>query len=122
MAANLPDDNEQEILVKTTLMTFNDANLTGNYSVLHGKASKPFREQLPVDKLADVFKEFSDKKVNIESIVADEISAVDAKIDDAILSLKGRFKDETRRIRFDLKYIREDNAWKLVGINVGYKE
>ena len=46
-SAPVPTDDEQEILVKTTLMTFNDANLTGNYSVLRDKASKPFREQLP---------------------------------------------------------------------------
>jgi hypothetical protein len=104
-------------------MTFNDANLTGNYSVLHEKAATPFRKQLPAEKLAEVFKEFRDKKVDISSIVADDISSgSEAKIDDGVLLLKGRFKDETRRIRFDLKFIREDNFWKLVGINVAYKE
>jgi hypothetical protein len=123
MAANLPDDNEQEILVKTTLMTFNDANLTGNYTVLHDKAATPFRKQLLPDKLADTFKDFRDKKVNIESIVADDIApGSEAQIDNGVLTLKGRFKDDTRRIRFDLKFIREDNAWKLVGLNVNYKE
>lgn len=122
-AANLPDDNEQEVLIKTTLVTFNDANLTGNYNVLHSKAATAFRQQLPVEKLSETFKEFRDKKINIESIVADEISSdSEAKINDAILTLKGRFKDETRRIRYDLKFVREDNIWKLVGINVGYKE
>src|SRR5882672_8515885 len=95
MAANLPDDTEQEILVKTTLMTFNDANLTGNYSVLHDKAAAPFRKQLPVKKLVEAFKEFRDKKVDIASIVADDIgSGSEAKIDDGVLFLKGRFKDE----------------------------
>jgi hypothetical protein len=123
MAASLPDDYEQEILIKATLMTFNDANLTGNYTVLHDKAATPFRKQLPPDKLADAFKEFRDRKVNIESIVADDIDAgSEAQIDNGVLILKGRFKDDTRRIRYDLKFIREDNSWKLVGINVGYKE
>ena len=123
MAATLPDDSEQEILIKTTLMTFNDANLTGNYTVLHDKAATAFRKQLPPDKLADAFKDFRDKKVNIESIVADEIdSGGEARIDDGVLILKGRFKDDTRRIRYDLKFVREDNSWKLIGINVGYKE
>ena len=70
-SAPVPTDEEQEILVKTTLMTFNDANLTGNYSVLN---------------------------------------------------LKGKFKDDDKRIRFDLKFVHEVGAWKLVGINVNYKE
>ena len=123
LAANLPDDTEREILIKTTLMTFNDANLTGNYSVLHSKAATPFRQQLSVEKLATTFKEFRDKKVNIESIVADEIdSGSEAKINEGILSLTGRFKDDTRRVRYDLKFAREENSWKLVGINVRYKE
>ena len=39
-AASVPSDDEQEILIRTTLMTFNDANMTGNYSVLHAKASR----------------------------------------------------------------------------------
>ena len=38
-SAKVPSDNEQEILIRTTLMTFNDANLTGNYAVLHAKTA-----------------------------------------------------------------------------------
>lgn len=123
-AASLPTDNEQEILVKTTLMTFNDANLTGNYSILHAKSAKVFRAQLTVEKLADSFKVFRDKKVNLASIVADEIESSKAPVLDAkgVLTLKGRFKDDEKKVRFDLQFIDEDGAWKLVGLNVNYKE
>ena len=123
-SAKVPSDNEQEILIRTTLMTFNDANLTGNYSVLRDKASKPFREQLSVQKLGDAFKAFQDKRVNLESIVAADMDAGNkATIDaDGVLNLKGKFKDDEKRIRFDLKFVHEVGAWKLVGINVNYKE
>lgn len=123
-AATLPTDNEQEILVKTTLMTFNDANLTGNYSILHARSAKVFREQLTVEKLAASFKVFRDKKVNLASIVADEIESAKAPVLDAkgVLTLKGRFKDDEKRIRFDLQFVDEGGAWKLVGLNVNYKE
>ena len=123
-SAPVPTDEEQEILVKTTLMTFNDANLTGNYSVLRDKASKPFREQLSVQKLGDAFKSFQDKKVNLESIIAADMDAGNkATIDaDGVLNLKGKFKDDEKRIRFDLKFVYDGGAWKLVGINVNYKE
>jgi hypothetical protein len=30
-------------------MSFNDANVTGNYAVLHAKLSKPFRDQFTPD-------------------------------------------------------------------------
>ncbi len=41
----IPSAFMQEILIKTALLTLNDANVTGNYTVLHAKLSKPFREQ-----------------------------------------------------------------------------
>ena len=120
LGATLPTENEQEILVKATLMTFNDANLTGNYSVLYDKSSKAFRGQITSDKLSEAFKVFRSRKVNLESIVADEIDSIKTpKIDEnGILQLQGRFKDEDKKIRFDLKFVHEDGAWKMVGLNV----
>jgi hypothetical protein len=122
-SATLPTDNEQEILVKTTLMTFNDANLTGNYSVLFDKSSKAFRSQITAEKLSEAFKVFRTKNINLESIVADEIdSSKDPKIDgDGVLRLTGRFKDEDKKISFDLKFVNEDGVWKILGLNVKYK-
>jgi hypothetical protein len=123
-AATVPSDDEQEVLIKTTLMTFNDANLTGNYSVLYDKSSNAMRQQFTAEKLSAAFAIFRTKKLNIESVVGDDIgSESTAKIDDnGILELKGRFKDDTRRIRYDLKFVHEENAWKMLGINVDYKE
>ena len=123
-SANLPSDDEQEILIKATLMSFNDANMTGNYTVLYDKSAKPFRAQLSVEKLREAFNVFHEKKINIESIVAAEIAASKTpKIDDnGVLQLQGRFKDDEKRIRFDLKFLQEDGIWKILGINVKYKE
>ena len=117
-------DNDQEILVKTTLMTFNDANLTGNYSVLYDKSAKIFRAQASAQKLSDAFKVFRDKKIDLASIVADEIDSAKAPAvgADGVLNLKGRFKDDEKKVRYDLKFIQEDGAWKLIGLNVDYKQ
>ncbi len=121
-SAPVPNDDDQEILIKATLMTFNDANLTGNYSVLRDKASKPFRAQLSVEKLADSFKVYREKKINMESIVGADLDSNKATFDkDGVLNLKGRFKDDEKRIRFDLNFIDEGGVWKLIGISVNYK-
>jgi hypothetical protein len=123
-SAPVPTDEEQEILIKTTLMTFNDANLTNNYSVLYAKASKPFRAQITVEKLVDAFKVYRDKEVNLESIVAADMdpgnkSTINA---DGVLNMKGKFKDDDKRIGFDLKFVDENGTWKMIAINVTYKE
>ena len=43
----VPSERALEVLVKASLLSFNDANVTGNYTVLHDKLSKPFRAALP---------------------------------------------------------------------------
>ena len=48
----VPSERALEALVKTTLLTFNDANVTGNYAVFHAKLSKPFRQQFSPERLA----------------------------------------------------------------------
>ncbi len=123
-AAKVPSDNEQEILIRTTLMTFNDANVTGNYSVLRTKASKEFQSELGLEDLAKAFARYRTLNVNIESIVADEIASYeDARIDkNGVLHLIGAFKDDEKRVNYDLKFIPNNGAWKILGLNVRYKE
>jgi len=35
--------------------------------------------------------------------------------------LKGRFKDEDKKISFDMKFVNEDGVWKILGLNVKNK-
>jgi hypothetical protein len=52
----VPTAQVQEKLIKTSLLTFNDANLTGNYAVMHAKLAKPFRDKFSPDQLKKAFK------------------------------------------------------------------
>ena len=70
LAQGMPSATLQEILIKTTLLTFNDANITGDYAVLRARLSKPFRDQFPVEKLKETFKAFADKEITIDPIAA----------------------------------------------------
>ena len=60
----VPSERPLEALVKSALLSFNDANLTGNYTVFHAKLSKPFRQQFTVEKLKDTFREFNEKSID----------------------------------------------------------
>ena len=48
----VPSERALEALVKATLLTFNDANVTGNFTVFHAKLAKPFRQQFTPERLA----------------------------------------------------------------------
>lgn len=123
-AQKVPNAELQETLIKVSLLTFNDANVTGNYAVMNAKLSKPFREQFPPEKLAGVFKEFRDKHIDFDIIAAKKpIAAQEPKVDDnGRLSLKGYFDTAPSRVNYDLEFIMSDGEWKLVKIDVDLKK
>jgi hypothetical protein len=114
----------QEVLIKTSLLSFNDANVTGDYAVFHAKLSKPFRDQFPPDKLATVFKEFRDKHIDFDIVAAKKpINAEEPKVDDrGVLSIKGYFDTTPTRVNYDLAFIMSDGEWKLIKIDVNVKK
>jgi len=123
LAQKLPDKMLQEILIKGTLLTFNDANVTGNYTVLHAKLSKPFRDQFSPERLKDVFKVFSEKHVDIDIISAKSpIASQEPKVtDNGTLILYGFFDTAPSRVFYELEYIMSDGEWKPTRINVNIK-
>lgn len=124
LAQKIPNATGQEILIKTSLLSFNDANLTGNYDVFHATLSKPFRDQFSPGKIAATFKTFRDKHINLQMIAAmTPISAAEPKIDDeGRLTLKGYFDTTPNHVNYDLIFIRSEGEWKLLSINVDLKK
>ncbi len=61
-AQGMPSPFVQEVLVKSILVTLSDAVAADNFTVLHAKISKPFREQFPPENLRAVFKDLIDKR------------------------------------------------------------
>lgn len=118
--SRVPGERALEALVKATLLSFNDANVTDNYTVFHAKLSKPFRQQFTPEKLKETFKTFADKDIDFDIIAAykpvyDPVPKVD---DDGRLLVGGYFPTEPARVVFDLKFIPSDGEWKLISINV----
>lgn len=123
-AAEIPSDDDQDILIRSTLMTFNDANMTGNYSVLLAKASKQFQEQFTAEKLAASFEEFRKKELYFEEVVtADYDSYEKAKFDsDGALLLAGVFATDDMKVSYKLRYVQNNKVWKLIGLDVNAKK
>jgi hypothetical protein len=124
LAQKPPNETLQEVLIKATLLTFNDANVTGNYTVLHAKLSKPFRDQFTPDKLKEAFKAFHDNHIDFDIIAAKKpILREPAKVDDSgALSLEGHFDTSPSQVHFELRFIRSEGEWKPIRINVQLKK
>jgi len=119
-AVDLPSDDDQDVLVRTTLMTFNDANMTGIYSVFIAKASKQFQSQIAPEKLASSLESFRTNRLFFESVVTEDYDSTEKpNIDpEGGLNLGGVFKTDDTEVKYKLRFIQNDNVWKLLGFNV----
>lgn len=114
----------QEILIKTALLTFNDANLTGNYTVLHAKLAKAFRDKISPDRLKQEFKVFADQKADLGLIAAmPPVASSEATINVArgSLELRGYFATKPARLTYELDFLPSEGQWKPALIDVRIK-
>jgi hypothetical protein len=123
-AIQIPSDGEQDVLVRTTLMTFNDANMTGNYAVLLAKASRQFQSQITVEKLASAFEPFRNSELFFENAVTVHCDPSDKPTIDqeGALVLTGVLKTDDMQVKYRLRFVQNGKAWKLLGINVDAKK
>jgi hypothetical protein len=119
----VPSPLLQEILIKTYLLTLNDANVTGNYAVLQAKLAKPFREQFNPERLKQVFKTFAEKKTDWSLIATKPpIASSPAVIDNrGALLLRGYFDTHPSRVNYELDFLPSEGEWKPIKINVNLK-
>lgn len=116
----LPSEAVQEKLIKSSLLTLNDANITGNYAVLHAKLAKPFRTQFSPDKLKQGFRTFAEKQIDLSIIaIKTPVATTPTKIDDrGVLQLRGYFDTQPSRVHYELDFLVSEEEWKPLSINV----
>ena len=119
-ALDMPSPFVQEVLVKSILVTLNDAVASDNFTVLHAKISKPFRDQFPPAKLRTIFKDLVEKHAVFDAVVASPIIAdEDARIDEkGVLRLKGHFDTAPKKVKYQFGFIPSEGQWKLSGVTI----
>ncbi len=121
LGQSMPDQTVREIMIKATLMTFNDANLTNNYTVFDALASEPFASEFPPDKLSELFQSFRDQGIDIAAITAfrpveDPAPLIDSN---GLLQMKGYFETTPSYVAYDMSFVGEDDgSWLIIGLNV----
>ena len=119
-AQDMPSPFVQEVLIKSILVSLNDAVASDNFTVFHAKLSKPFRDQFPPEKLRAIFKDLIDKHAVFDAVVAKPfVSDEDARIDEkGVLRLKGHFETTPKQVKYQLGFIPADGQWKLSGVTI----
>lgn len=118
-AQDVPDAGVQEGLVKEALITFNDANMTGNYEVMRLRTAKPFQDKFTAADLHEMFKGFGEQDIDISTVAGmDIVEDVPGKVENGVLTLDGHFATRPLEVSYTLDFIVEDNDWALIGIDV----
>lgn len=119
--AMLPTPKVEEVMVKTTLLTLNDANLTGNYDVLFAKMAKPFRDRFSPETLKQAFKSFAGHHLDVIAAMP-IVPAGKAEIGSrGELMLRGYFDTTPSRLTYQLDFAVSEGEWKPVTIDVKVK-
>jgi hypothetical protein len=122
----VPAHAELEQIVTRTLLDFNQAVQTRDFTDFYGKLSEVWKKQTTPEKLQNIFQEFIDENVDISFIngFSPQFAPSTAVNEKRVLVVAGSYPAEPSGVTFELKYIHERDGWKLLGIsvNVGHDE
>jgi hypothetical protein len=123
----VPTDDQLQELARTTILDFNTALQSEDFTDFHRTISKPFQKEASPAKFKEVFQAFIDAGIDfkeIRSLTANFTSpaSIDKSLGPKTLKLKGNYATTPRRTNFDLKYVPEGDDWKLIYIEINTKD
>jgi hypothetical protein len=125
-AVDVPDEGEIKTLSDKMLLDWNTAMLKGDFAAFYkNDCAKVWQEQTTAEQLRDLMaKQFAGQKIDFSSAIKEmeptfEPEPAISKVGDfEVLKVSGYYDTKPNRFSFQLKLIQEDEAWKLVGIDV----
>jgi len=117
----MPNASQQLLLIRTAILTLNDALQTGNFTVLRDVAAPGFRDVNTASKLGQIFSDLQSQGLDLSAVAIMEPKLnpkpkLDKKTN--TLRLTGVFPGKPVGIGFDLIYQVVGGKWRLFGISV----
>jgi hypothetical protein len=122
--ATTPDDYKLAMLIKTTIIAVNQANMTGNYSVLRDLGTPAFQSVNNPSRLSDAFSLIRQRNLDLSPILFFDPKLV-AKPniqENGVLSLRGFLPTAPEQVEFEFAFQFSDGRWKLDGIALGMQK
>jgi len=119
-AGAIPDEFSLNILIRRTLLTVNDANMSGNYTVLRDLAAPGFQSKNDPKKLAEIFAKLKKSDIDFAPILYFHPRLVrkPALTRSGRLRLTGFVPTKPLQINFDMVFENNEGRWRLDGIAV----
>jgi hypothetical protein len=116
----LPDDVRIVLMIRNTVLALNQANLTGNYSVLRDMGTPAFQMTNSQARLAEIFASLRARKLDLSPVMVfnPKLLAAPALQDGQLMKLAGFFPTTPEQVHFELAYQRYGEQWLLAGVAV----
>ena len=113
------DTEHAALLVRSTLMSVHDANISGNYSVVLDLGSPDFQKNKASD-LAIRLQKLRERKIDLAAAAmsALQFNSITISPDGKRARLVGRFETRPESVHFDINFERIGSEWRLSGIGV----
>lgn len=119
-ASGLPDSRRMHLLIVSSIIAADQANKTGNYSVLQKLAAPGFQKVNSPEKLKEIFAALRKRNLDLTPIILYPPKLLrKAHIDDnGLLRLTGFFDTRPERVLYDTAFRKIGDDWKLFGISL----
>lgn len=118
--AVVPNDLQLLMMIKTTLIAFSQANVTGNYSVLRDLAAPTFQQTNSAARLSEIFRDERNKNLDLSPVVLLRPELLRRPSVDAngMLHVEGYFPSKPQMVHFMLVFQNVAERWRLVALGV----
>lgn len=119
-ASALPDGYKLNMMIRTAVIALNQANQTGNYTVLRDLGATSFRASNDASRLAEIFAALRKRQLDLSPVLffLPKLVQPPQVNERGILRLVGYFETAPERINFDIYYVLEAGQWRMFGIGV----
>jgi hypothetical protein len=120
-AVQQPVSIEQALyLIRSTLLTLNDANRSGNYTVLRDLAAPNFQARNTAADLGQIFSDLRRRNFDLygAALLAPQLTATPSLDTEKRLHLTGFFATRPQQINFDLSFEVFEGQWRLFGLSI----
>jgi len=114
----MPNDDKLIMLINSALIALNQANATGNYTVLYDMAAPSFQRANSPERLAKLFSNLRSRNLDLTPVLLfqPKLYQRPQMNDRGMLRITGFFPTSPERVNFDLIYQPVQGKWRLYGI------
>lgn len=116
----LPDATTMVVLIRGAVIALNQANMTGNYSVLRDMSAPGFQLGNSFAKISTIFADLRKRHLDLGPVAAIDARLFRAAAIDSggLLRLTGYFASRPEQVNFDLAFQMVEGRWLLFGIGL----